>query len=310
MNRKTKAGIIGVAGYIAPRHLYAMKKNNIELTVSNDISDSVGIIDRYFPNAYFTCNYRDFINKIYNNIDYLTICTPNFLHKKHVIDGLRSNSNIICEKPTVLQIKDLDIIQKEEQKHSKKVYSIMQLRYHPEIIKLKKYLNRNHTKIFDIELTYVSGRGNWFKHSWKGNFIQSGGIVTNIGIHLFDILIHLFGKVINSKVHILKDDTASGFLQLAKGNVKWFLSTNFNNLPTKKKSLNVYRNIKVNNNLFKFSSGFDNLHNISYKKIIESKGFTTENVRDSIMLTSNINYSKISSLRDDVHRLTYKYREK
>ncbi len=287
---KYKAALIGIAGYIAPRHLIAMKANNIDLKYSYDISDSVGIIDNYYPAAKFTTDYNKFKKDISSDIDFLIICSPNYLHKKHIIDGLKCGLDIICEKPTVINIKDLNAIEKAEEKYQGKIYTIMQLRYHPEIIKLNKYIKKKKKKNFEVELTYITSRGNWFYNSWKGDKVKSGGIVFNIGIHLFDILIYLFGYVKKIEINRMNKKVAEGYIEFKNARVKWLLSTDLTLLKKDK----VNRTIKIDNRNYNFSKGFESLHNISYSKIISSKGFKIKDIKGSIELCEKIYRSTIS----------------
>lgn len=292
IRNKIKAAMIGIAGYIAPRHLKAMKLNNIDLKYSYDISDSVGIIDKYFPDAEFTTNYSKFKKKISQSVDILVICSPNYLHKKHIIDGLKCGLNIVCEKPTVITIEDLNFIEKAQKKYKRIIYTIMQLRYHPEIIKLDKYIKNKKKKNFDVELTYITSRGNWFYNSWKGSKLKSGGIVFNIGIHLFDILIYLFGNVQELYVSKLNNKVAEGYIKFKKANVKWVLSTDQKLLSKNR----VNRAIKIGKKNYNFSQGFEKLHNISYSKIISSQGFKIKDIKGSIQLCERIYNTPIKKL--------------
>jgi len=304
-NKIYYSSIIGVAGYVAPRHLQAMKENNFCLLSATDKSDSVGILDNYFPEASFFLNYESFKKSLRNDkLNYLSVCSPNYLHKKHIIDGLNSNLDVISEKPLVLNMRSIDEISKIENKQGKKVFTIMQLRYHPQVLKLKEIVSKSKNKIFDVEITYVTSRGKWFYSSWKNDLRKSGGIVTNIGIHLFDFLLMIFGQIEKNNVHIINSDIASGFLQLKNANVKWFLSTNYMYLPDsyKKKNIRTFRQMIVDGDEFEFSKSFNNLHSLSYNKIINGLGFEIKEVSKAVNLTSTIRNSKIKSLSNDFHK--------
>ena len=250
----SKFALIGAAGFIAPKHMAAIKHCKGELTVALDPNDSVGIIDRFFPNSFFFTNTNQFIKKL-KKIDFLSICSPNHLHSQHVKIGLRNNMNVICEKPLVLNEKEIFNLEKLEKKVRKKIYVIMQLRYHKPFLNLKKTLMKNPTKN-KVEVTYIASRGNWYQTSWKGDNLKSGGIISNIGVHIFDVLVWLFGKVIKNEVHILKNDIAAGKLYFQNTEVKWFLSTNNKYLPIeyKKKKIPSLRSMTFNkkkNRIFK-----------------------------------------------------------
>ena len=284
-----------------------LTKNN--LLACSDLHENIGIIDKFFPNSEFFSNnkkFQNFINKSKNKIDYLTICSPNFLHFQNIKFGIKNNFNIICEKPLVLNPSHLDIIEKLNS-NKKSINTILQLRIHPNIIKLKKYINKQKNKIHDVELTYVTPRGKWYYSTWKSDFKKSGGLITNIGIHLFDLLVWLFGDCENSKIFVNKPNCSSGFLKLNKANVKWFLSIDKKYVHLENKNKFSIRNLKINNRIFDLSKGFTNLHVQSYKNILNSKGFNIKDSRSSIELIDKIKHQKISNLKfNEYHRLIKK----
>ena len=271
--------IIGVAGYVAARHLRAIKDTNSELLVALDKFDSVGIMDSFFPDASFFVEFERFdrhiekLKRLKNiNIDYVSICTPNYLHDSHIRMALRSGSHAICEKPLVLNPWNLDALSDIEKDYDKKVNTILQLRLHPSIIALKEKIeNSPKDKIFDVDLTYLTSRGNWYFTSWKGDIAKSGGVASNIGIHFFDMLSWIFGDVKSNKVHLLEHDRAAGYLELERARVKWFLSINYDVLPEeiKKKGQSTYRSITIDGKEIEFSDGFFDLHTKSYEEIIK-----------------------------------------
>ncbi len=302
--------LIGAAGYIAPRHLKAIKETNNQLLAALDKFDSVGIMDSYFPNADFFTEFEQFdryLSKLKDKnipLDYVSICTPNYLHDAHIRFALRQGANAICEKPLVLNPWNLDELQKVEQEYGKEVYTILQLRLHPSIIALKKKIETApKDKIYDIDLTYLTSRGNWYYTSWKGYEEKSGGVATNIGIHFFDMLSWIFGKVENQTVHVNTHDRASGFLQLEKANVRWFLSINEETLPEhiKTKGQRTYRSITIEGEELEFSGGFTDLHTVSYQSILEGKGFGLEQARQAVETAYQIRTSSPIGLKGDYH---------
>ncbi len=303
--------IIGVGGYVAVRHLRAIKETNNNLLVGLDKFDSVGIIDSYFPNASFFVEFERFdrhIEKLKHKknikLDYVSICTPNYLHDSHIRMALRSGAHAICEKPLVLNPWNLDALADIEKEYNKKVNTILQLRLHPSIIALKeKIKNGPKDKIYDVDLTYLTSRGNWYYTSWKGDNSKSGGVASNIGIHFYDMLSWVFGEVKSSIVHIHAHDRAAGFLEFKKARVRWFLSINYEILPKeiKEKGQRTYRSIIVDGKEIEFSDGFFDLHTESYKEIIKGNGFGLEEARQSINIVHNIRNSKLRPLIGDYH---------
>jgi len=302
--------LIGTAGFIAPRHLKAIKETNNQLVASVDVSDNVGILDTYFPESNFFTNFERFdrfIEKLKQNhqkIDFFTICSPNYLHDFHIRYALKNDSNVICEKPTVLNPWNYLALEKSEQESGKEVFSILQLRLHPKILELKtKIENSLKTKMHDIDLTYITSRGNWYYTSWKGDVEKSGGIATNIGVHFFDVLIWIFGSVQKSEVHLNQHDRIAGFLQLKNARVRWFLSINYETLPNEVKLQNkrTFRSITIDNQEFEFSDGFENLHTKSYQEILNGNGFKLKETEESVNLTYKIRNSQVIGLNGDFH---------
>lgn len=305
--------IIGVAGFVAERHLKAIKKTNNKLISALDPSDSVGIMDSYFPNAYYFREFERFDRHVYKlssnqdlKIDYISICSPNYLHDSHIRFALRSGSHAICEKPLVLNPWNLDGLIDLEKNTNKKVNTILQLRLHPSINALRNKLKRSPLKKkLNVELTYITSRGSWYLQSWKGDDKKSGGIATNIGIHLFDMLHFLFGKLKSSKMHLNEVTRQSGFMELEEANVSWFLSINNNDIPKniKEKGKISYRSIMIDNQEIEFSDGFKDLHLKSYEEVLSGNGFGIEETRNAIETVSLIRNSGISSLQGDYHPL-------
>ena len=304
-------GIIGVAGYVAPKHLKAIKDTNNNLIAALDINDSVGILDSFFPTADFFSETERFDRhleklKYENNInlDYLSICTPNYLHDSHIRMALRRESNAICEKPLVLNPWNLDALLNLQKRTGFRIYNILQLREHPSILKLKdKIDNSSLSKKYDIDLTYITSRGNWYYTSWKGNDSKSGGIATNIGIHFFDMLSWIFGKMENNVVHLAKHDRASGYLEFKNARVRWFLSINEDLIPREQKLLGkrTYRSIKIGGEELEFSDGFNDLHTAVYNKIINNDDYGIENAVESVRVIHEIRNLEPIGLIGDYH---------
>jgi len=305
-----KFALIGAAGYIAPRHLKAIKETGNTLIAAYDPNDSVGIMDSYFPKASFYTEFERFDRSIEklrrsgNGIDYVSICSPNYLHDAHIRFGLRNNANVICEKPLVLNSWNIDSLIQSEKDYGKKVNTILQLRLHPKLIELKERLNKQTSSTKnDLELTYITSRGNWYYTSWKGDINKSGGIATNIGIHFFDMLIWLFGEVKNNVVHVHTHDRAAGFIEFANARVKWFLSINSETLPEniKMNGKTTYRLITLNGEPVEFSDGFTELHNRSYEQILNGNGFSLEQAKPAVTLAHEIREKEIIGLKGEYH---------
>ena len=293
--------LIGAAGFIAPRHLKAIKETGNNLVAAMDKFDSVGIIDSYFPHADFFTEFERFdrhIDKLRrqgHKVDYVSICSPNYLHDSHIRFALRQQADAICEKPLVLNPWNVDALAEIEKETGKKIYTILQLRLHPSIIKLREeVLEGDPTKIYDVDLTYITSRGKWYHHSWKGEEQKSGGIATNIGIHFFDMLLWIFGEVKATKLEKYELDHASGLIKLAKANVHWSLSINEEHLPDpiKAQGKRTYRSLQMNGREIEFSDGFTDLHTISYQEILKGNGFGLQEARPSIELAHQIRVSR------------------
>ena len=284
-----KFGLIGAGGYIAPRHMKAIKDTGNELVVALDPNDSVGILDKYFPNCKFFTQQEPFDRHITKNeqLDYMVVCSPNYLHESHCKLGMRLGANIICEKPLATTVDNLDQLEIVEKQTDKKVYSILQLRLHPSIQLLKHMIDPE--KEYRITLNYITPRGPWYFQSWKGKERESGGIETNIGIHFFDMLIWLFGDVKKFKVTTRGKKLSLGELQLERANVEWFLSLSRSDLPDLKQKF--FRSMIVNDAEVKFDNVFDELHIESYKEILLGNGYGIEDSRKSIKLVEEIRES-------------------
>lgn len=293
------------------RHLRAIKETNNKLVVALDKFDSVGIMDSYFPDAAFFVEFERFdrhIEKLRKrrnvHLDYVSICTPNYLHDSHIRMALRSGADAICEKPLVLNPWNIDALSDMEKEFDKKVHTILQLRLHPSIIALKnKIENGPKGKIYDVDLTYLTSRGNWYYTSWKGDITKSGGIASNIGIHFYDMLSWVFGDLKNNIVHLHTHDRASGYLEFEKARVRWFLSINFDLLPkeVREKGQSTYRSITVDGEEIEFSEGFFDLHTKSYENILAGQGFGLEEARNSIEIVHEIRNAEVKPLQGDYH---------
>ena len=311
MSKKINFGLIGAAGYIAPRHMKAIKDTGNELVAALDKFDSVGIIDSYYPNADFFTEPERFdrhMDKLRRQgdrkIDYVSICTPNYLHDSHIRLALRNDAHAICEKPLVLNPWNIDALQEIEKESGKHIYNILQLRHHQAIIDLKKKIDEGpKDKIYDIDLSYITSRGRWYFISWKGDNTKSGGVATNIGVHFFDMLTYIFGDVHVNTVHYSDADSASGFLQLDRARVRWFLSVDDANLPADivAKGQRTFRSITVDGDEIEFSGGFTDLHTTSYKSILDGHGFGLEHARKSIEIVHHIRNSNAVGIRGDYH---------
>lgn len=304
--------LIGVAGYIAIRHLRAIKDTNNNLVAALDNNDSVGSIDNYFPYADFFIEYERFdrhLDKLKRGgtkIDYVSICTPNYLHDSHIRFALRQGADAICEKPVVLNPWNIDALSEIEKETGKKINNILQLRLHPSIIELKKKIeNGPKDKVYDIDLTYITSRGNWYFISWKGDEQKSGGIATNIGVHFYDMLTWIFGDVKQNVVHLYKPDKAAGYLDLERARVRWFLSVDYNDVPEniKKEGKRTFRSITVDGEEIEFSGGFTDLHTLSYQEILKGNGFGLENSRKSIETVYTIRNATPIGLKGEYHPL-------
>ena len=302
--------LIGAAGYIAPRHMQAIKETGNDLVAAIDINDSVGIMDRYFPKAAFFTEFERFDRHLEKNkrqdqkIDYISICSPNYLHDAHTRFGLRYGANVICEKPIVLNPWNIDALQELEVETGQHIYNILQLRLHPSIIALReKVANAPADKVFDFDLTYITSRGNWYYTSWKGNPEKSGGIATNIGVHFYDMLHWIFGDVKQNTVHIHTHDRAAGYLEFERARVRWFLSINADTIPTEilAQGKRTYRSINIEGEELEFSDGFTDLHTVSYQNILAGQGFRIGEARTAIEIVHAIRTASPVGLAGDYH---------
>ncbi|HQV67762.1 MAG: Gfo/Idh/MocA family oxidoreductase [Saprospiraceae bacterium] len=302
--------LIGAAGYIAPRHMQAIRDTQNDLVAAMDTNDSVGIIDSYFPNAAFFTEFERFdrhlekLKRAGKKVDYVSICSPNYLHDAHIRFGLRYGADVICEKPIVLNPWNIDALEELEKETGNHVYNILQLRLHPSIIALKEKVNAApKDKIFEFDLTYITSRGTWYYTSWKGNTEKSGGIATNIGVHFYDMLQWVFGPVKENIVHIHTHDRAAGYFEFEKAKVRWFLSINAETLPedVRAKGKRTYRSINIEGEELEFSDGFTDLHTLSYRDILNGGGFRIGEARAAIEIVHNIRTSTPIGLEGDYH---------
>lgn len=304
-NNNLNFAVVGVSGYVAPRHLVAIRETGNRIVAAVDPHDSVGILDKYgFNIKYFKEieRFERFIDKSRrqdkgNKIDWVSVCSPNYLHDAHIRLGLRNDANVICEKPIVINPWNLDLLKIIENETGKRVYTVLQLRVHPQIIELKERMKRKSQKRHQVEMTYITCRGNWYHNSWKGKEEYSGGLALNIGIHLFDLLVWLFGAPVQSEVHFKDQVRVSGAMILKNADVKWFLSIEKNDLPLAmlKQGKGTYRKIVVDQSEIEFSEGFADLHTELYRQTLKGKGFGIDEARDSLELVYRIRCGKIGN---------------
>ena len=306
--------LIGASGYIAPRHMKAIKETHNNLVAALDPYDGIGIMDSNFPEADFFTEFERFdrfVDKWRRDtgrkIDYISICSPNYLHDSHIRFGLKSGADVICEKPLVLNPWNIDQLKIIEQETGQKVYNILQLRLHPSIIALKekvsKELEANPNKIYDIDLTYLTSRGKWYFISWKGDQAKSGGIASNIGVHFYDMLTWIFGDVEENVVHVKTPDCNAGSFKLKNANVRWFLSVNYDYIPqeVRDSGQRTYRSITVDGDEIEFSGGFTDLHTRSYEEILKGNGFGLDEAYGSISTVSTIRNLDAIGLKGNYH---------
>ena len=307
-----KFALIGAAGYVAPRHMKAIQDTNNDLLAAVDKNDSVGIIDSYFPGAAFFTEFERFdrhlekLKRKGHKIDFLSVCSPNYLHDAHIRFGLRYGADVICEKPVVLNPWNIDALSEIEKETGQKTFNILQLRLHESVKALKKkILEGPKDKVYDIDLTYITSRGNWYYTSWKGNDEKSGTISTNIGIHLFDMLGWIFGDVKRNVVHIHTHDRAAGFLEYSQARVRWFLSINSDTLPAdvRASGKRTLRTMQIAGDIIEFSNGFSELHTKSYEQIINGKGYRLEDSKLAVETVYNIRQSDPVGLKGEYHPL-------
>lgn len=301
--------LIGAAGYIAPRHMKAIRETGNNLIASVDRNDSVGIIDSYFPNSAFFTEFERFdrhidkLNRAGNPVDYVSVCTPNYLHDAHIRFGLRTGADVICEKPLVLNPWNVEALEAIEKESGHKINNILQLRLHPSLIALREKVAQQPAKRYQVDLTYITSRGSWYYASWKGESAKSGGIATNIGIHFFDMLHWIFGSLKGNRVSIRTHDRASGILEFERADVRWFLSINSETLPEeiRQKGQTTFRSITVDQEEIEFSGGFTDLHTRSYEEVLKGKGFGLEEARCSIEMVHEIRHMEPEGFKDEYH---------
>jgi UDP-N-acetyl-2-amino-2-deoxyglucuronate dehydrogenase len=304
--------LIGAAGYVAPRHMKAIRETGNELVAALDPNDSVGVIDTYFPEADFFTEFERFdrhVDKLRRKgekLHYVSICSPNYLHDAHIRFALRNKAHAICEKPTVLNPWNLDALREIEDETGCRVFTILQLRLHPAIVELKRGVEADRAAVHDVAVTYITARGHWYHSSWKGHVAKSGGIATNIGLHFFDVLGWVFGAMQESVVHIDRADCASGVLVLERARVRWFLSINAGHLPdaARENGRRTFRSITVGGEDVEFSDGFADLHTESYRRILAGDGFGLDAAREAVRVVSEIRHATVVEPRGDVHPLT------
>jgi UDP-N-acetyl-2-amino-2-deoxyglucuronate dehydrogenase len=320
MNTEKRAlnfALIGAAGYIAPRHMKAIKDTGNNLIAALDPYDGVGIMDNYFPDANFFIEPERFdrhLDKLRREsimntaddkkVDFVSICSPNYMHDSHIRLALRNDAHAICEKPIVLNPWNIDALNVIQNETRRKVFTIFQVRLHPAINALRERIrNGPQDKRYNLDLTYITSRGKWYHRSWKGDIEKAGGIATNIGIHFFDLLSWIFGEPKLNRVHVLETDKAGGFLELEKADIRWFLSLDNNDIPEtlKKQGKRTYRSLSLEGEEIEFSDGFTDLHTESYKQIIEGKGFGLMDAKSSVTIVHQIRNSKVIGLTGDYH---------
>jgi len=303
-------GLIGVAGYIAVRHLKAIKETGNILLATLDPFDSVGLLDSYFPQSDFFVEFERFdrhfdkLKRSGTRIDYVSICSPNYLHDSHIRFALRQGADAICEKPIVLNPWNVDALQVIENETGHKINTVLQLRLHPKIAELReKILNGPKDKVYDVDLTYITSRGNWYYISWKGDIQKSGGVATNIGIHFFDMLGWIFGEVKNNVVNISEYNKAGGYLELKNARVRWFLSLDYKDIPAeaKEKGQRTFRSVTVEGEEVEFSEGFTELHTATYREIIAGRGFGLDQARQSVITVYTIRNARPIGLQGNYH---------
>jgi len=302
--------LIGASGYVAPRHVQAIKASGNSLVATTDPHDNVGFLDAYYPNAAFFTEFERFdryMDKLKNQnkgIDFVSICSPNHLHDTHIKSALRWGANAICEKPIVLNPWNIDVLKRVEKESGKRIWNVLQLRFHPAIVALKKKVDTAALdKIFDVDLSYITSRGLWYYASWKGEEEKSGGIATNIGVHFFDMLSWVFGNVKENVVHLHNHDRAAGYLEFEKARVRWFLSINGDVLPDeiKAKGQKTYRSMTIEKEELEFSDGFSGLHTQVYEEILAGKGCGIENARGAIEIVHSVRTQTPLGLKGDYH---------
>lgn len=307
-NSQKNFALVGAAGYIAPRHMKAIKETSNHLSVAYDTNDSVGIIDSISPESEFFTDFERFYDHAWRlkrdsktKLNYVSVCSPNHMHASHIAAGLRLGCDVICEKPLVPTSEDLDELKRVEQETGKKVYNILQLRHHPAILELRdKVANANKSKKHEVELTYITSRGKWYLESWKGDPRKSFGVATNIGVHFFDMLHFIFGKLQKNVLHYSDELKASGYLEYEKARVKWLLSIDANDLPDDIKGQQpTYRTINCDGDELEFSGGFTDLHTVSYQEILAGRGYGIEDARHCVETVEAIRFQQAQNAQPE-----------
>jgi UDP-N-acetyl-2-amino-2-deoxyglucuronate dehydrogenase len=304
--------LIGAGGYIAPRHMQAIRDTGNRLVAAMDPSDSVGILDSHFPEAHFFTEFERFDRHIDrlrrsnsgDRLDYVSICSPNYLHDAHMRFALRSGADAICEKPLVLNPWNIDGLLEMQQETGKRIHTILQLRVHPAIQAIRQKVLAENSKLkHEVSLAYVTSRGRWYMQSWKADINKSGGIATNIGVHFFDMLHYIFGELQTNTVHHVSDSKAGGFLEYERARVRWFLSIDVADVPDhlRTKGQRTYRSITLDGQEVEFSEGFTNLHTLSYERILAGQGFGPEENRSAVQAVAHIRDARPVGLVGDFH---------
>ncbi len=296
--------LLGAAGYVAPRHMKAIHETGNALVAACDPYDGVGVLDRYFPECRFFTEVERFdrhLEKLRRRadarpVDYVSICTPNYLHDAHCRLALRIRADAICEKPLVISPWNLDQLSQLEQEYGRRIYTVLQLRLHPEARRLKARVDADPDAPLDVELTYITRRGQWYHQSWKGDPEKSGTLAMNIGIHFFDLLLWLFGPVTRSEVHLREGDRMRGVLELGRARVRWLLSIRAHDLPDGylESGRHAHRKLVLGDDAFDFSAGFDDLHTRSYAEVLAGRGFGIEDARPSVELVHRLRTADIA----------------
>jgi UDP-N-acetyl-2-amino-2-deoxyglucuronate dehydrogenase len=307
--REMTFAIVGAAGFIAPRHLKAIKEVGGQLVAAVDPNDSVGVIDSFFPEADFFTEVERFdrhLDKLRRDnrpVGFVSICSPNYLHDAHIRMALRNGANAICEKPVVLNPWNTEALQVIEAECGRRVHAVLQLRHHPAIVDLKQRYASGGRQQAQVDVTYITSRGKWYHRSWKGSLEKSGGVVTNIGVHFFDMLGWIFGECKSSVVHLRQDNCAAGALVLEGARVRWFLSVNADHLPEAQRTTGqrTYRSVTVDGAELEFSDGFTDLHTVSYKEILAGRGYGLRDASQSIALVHAIRHASVAADLEDSH---------
>jgi UDP-N-acetyl-2-amino-2-deoxyglucuronate dehydrogenase len=304
--------LLGVGGFVAPRHLAAIRDTGNRLIAACDPYDSVGAMDNYFPDAAFFTEVERFDRFLEKRrregperaVQYVSVCSPNYLHDAHVRLALRLNAHAICEKPLVINPWNLDQLQALEQEYDTRIRTVLQLRYLPALLTLREQLQRKPPSMKkDVVLSYVTRRGRWYHHSWKGSEAKSGGLAMNIGIHLFDVMIWLFGGVSALEIHAREPNRVSGVMELEHANVRWFLSIDESDLPehVRRQGGHAYRSLLMDGDAVEFSSGFQDLHTTVYRETMAGRGHGIDDARASIELAYRVRTQPVVRPRDSVH---------